>query len=359
MAGKDGNKNGDVSLTQRLGEDPYQFGFFEVLRWVETVYADKPRLGRSLRPSADPIRLGQAPSLRFAPSTLCAYEPQDKAPPKLLVNFFGLFGPNGPLPLHLTEYARHRLKQAKDGGIVEFADIFHHRLLSLFYRAWASKEPTVQFDRQDEDRFSFYVNALFGIAEQEQQQRDAMPDTVKRHFTSHLGCHTRHPEGLASILGNFFSIPVEIEEFVGEWLELPKESYCYLDSDDMTGQLGFSSIAGTRSWQCQYKFRIRLGPLSRKDYERMLPTGGKLHKLVDIVRNYIGFELKWDLELVMKKEEVCGVQLGNNGTLGWTSWLTDGERTQDAADLLLDAEAYMAEPLHDLTNLVQQQPETN
>ena len=329
MAGKDRNKNGDVNLYKRLSEDPCHFGFFEVLRWVEALHADKPRLGHSLLPSTDPIRLGQEPSLRFAPSTLCAFEQQKDLPPKLLVNFFGLFGPNGPLPLHLTEYARHRLKQAKDAGIVEFADIFHHRLLSLFYRTWASKEPTVQFDRWDDDRFSFYLNSLFGIAEQDQQQRDAMPDTVKRYFAGHLGCHTRHAEGLASVLGHFFRIPVEIQEFVGEWLDLPEESYCYLDNDDMTGQLGVSSIAGTLSWQCQYKFRIRLGPMSRKDYERILPTGGKLHKLVDIVRNYLGFELKWDLELVMKKEEVCGVQLGQNGSLGWTSWLADGERTSE------------------------------
>jgi type VI secretion system protein ImpH len=340
MAGKDGNKIADVSFLDRLAADPYHFGFFEALRWIEALHADKPRLGCSLRPVTDPVRLGQEPSLKFASSTLSALEHQENAPPKLLVNFFGLFGPNGPLPLHLTEYARHRLTQAKDPGIVEFADIFHHRLLSLFYRAWANKEPTVQFDRQEDDRFSFYVASLLGLAEPGQQRRDAMPDRVKRYFTGHLGCHTRHPEGLQSILGYYFRIPVAIQEFIGEWLEMPKESYCYLDDDDTTGQLGVSAIAGTRSWQCQNKFRIRLGPMSMQDYERMLSTGGKLQTLVDIVRNYLGYELKWDLNLVLKKNEVRGVELGHNGNLGWTSWLAGGDRTRDAADLLLDVEAY-------------------
>ena len=329
-----------LSLPARLAEDPYHFGFFEALRRIEALHSDKPRLGRSLRPSADAIRLGQEASLRFAPSTLSAFKNQEGSPQKLLVNFFGLFGPNGPLPLHLTEYARHRLRHVKDAGIVEFADIFHHRLLSLFYRAWADKEPTVQFDRPDDDRFSFYVDSLFGLAEPGLQQRDTMPDAVKRNFAGHLGCHTRHPDGLKMIIGDFFKLPVSIEEFIGEWLEIPKDSYCYLDNDDTTGQLGISAIAGTRSWQCQYKFRIALGPMNMKEYERMLPTGGKLQTLIDIVRNYLGFELKWDLNILLKKEEVRGVQLGCNGRLGWSSWLGHGNQTQDVADFLFDPELY-------------------
>jgi predicted component of type VI protein secretion system len=44
----------------------------------------------------------------FAPAELAAWWPASGRPARLLVYFFGLLGPNGPLPLHLTEYARER-----------------------------------------------------------------------------------------------------------------------------------------------------------------------------------------------------------------------------------------------------------
>ena len=246
MAGTDGNKNTDVDALAALAEAPYRFGFFEALRQLECVHCTHPRLGSSSRPVDDAVRLGQAPSLQFAPSTLASYTTRSGEAARLLVHFFGLFGPNGPLPLHLTEYARNRLRNAKDPVLADFADLFHHRLLSLFYRAWADREPTVQLDRAEHDRFSVYVGSLLGLGMPALGRRDAMPDHAKLHFAGHLGCHTRHAEGLASIVSDFFGLPVAIIEFVGEWLMIPKDSYCYLDRSDTTGQLGISAIAGTR-----------------------------------------------------------------------------------------------------------------
>ena len=77
--------------------------------------------------------------------------------------FFGLFGPNGPLPLHLSEYAKDRERLYHDSTFRAFADIFHHRMMSLFYRAWADAQPTVAMDRPDEDRFARYAGAVFGL----------------------------------------------------------------------------------------------------------------------------------------------------------------------------------------------------
>ncbi len=338
MAGADGNKDSDVELTAALAEAPYRFGFFEALRQLECMHRTHPRLGCSSRPVDDAVRLGQTPSLQFAPSTLAAYTAESGGVARLLVYFFGLFGPNGPLPLHLTEFARNRLRNAKDPVLADFADLFHHRLLSLFYRAWADKEPTVQLDRPEHDRFSVYVGSLLGLGMPALRRRDAMPDHAKLHFAGHLGCHTRHAAGLASIVSDFFGVPVAIIEFVGEWLAIPDDSYCYLDRSDTTGQLGISAVAGTRSWQCQHKFRIRLGPLGLNDYERMLPGGDCLQPLAAIVRNYTGFELNWDLQLVLRKEEVPAAQLGQFGRLGWTGWIESRHRTRDADDLHLTVE---------------------
>ena len=150
------------------------------------------------RPAQDAVRLAQEPSVEFAPATLAGWEPASRtAPPaRLLVHFFGLFGPDGALPLHLTEYARDRRRNHRDPTFQRFADIFHHRALSLFYRAWANSRPTVSFDRPEEDRFALYVGALIGLGMDSLRDRDAMPDLTKLHFAGHLACQTRHAEGL-------------------------------------------------------------------------------------------------------------------------------------------------------------------
>ena len=360
MAGKDGNKNIDLELIALLTQEPYRFGFFEALRQLECLHADHPRLGQSMRPVDDAIRLGQTPSLQFAPSTISAFElsalegeNSDLADinvehARLSVYFFGLFGPNGPLPLHLTEFTRNRVRNAKDSALVDFTNLFHHRLLSLFYRAWANKEPTVQLDRPEQDRFSLYVGSLLGLGEDSLQQRDAMPDHTKLHFAAHLGCHTHHAEGLQSILSEFLKVAVNIQEFVGEWLEIPDDSYSYLNQNSIGG-LGQSMVIGTRSWQCQHKFRIIIGPVDLHDYKRLLPGGSSLKILLDIVKNYIGLEFNWDINLILNKQHVPSARLGEYGQLGLTNWLGIGagkdERTlatrtidirkKDANDLYL------------------------
>jgi len=347
MAGTNGNKDTDLDLIANLAKEPYAFGFYAALRQLECFYYEHPLLGRSARPGDDAIRLGQIPSLQFAPSTIAAFTVKPEALPQLQVLFFGLFGPNGPLPLHLTELARHRIRDAKDTTLADFADMFHHRLLCLFYRAWADKEPTVQLDRPKQDRFARYVGSLLGLGDDSLRHRDSLPDHTKLHFAAHLGCQTQHSEGLESIIKDFFQVPVKIHEFIGEWLDIPSDSYCYLDANKATGQLGISSVIGIRSWQCQHKFRISMGPLSLGEYESFLPAGNRLKNLLALVNNYVGFEFNWDLNLILNKDEfnrdpnsseVPFLQLGKYGRLGWTTWLKIDERQSDANELYLARE---------------------
>jgi type VI secretion system protein ImpH len=165
MAGDGRDASRHLALFQTLSAAPYSFDFYQALRRIECVFADHPRIGETRRPQDDPVRFGQDPSLAFATSTLAAFVPgEDGLPPRLSENFFGLFGPNGPLPLHLTDFARDRLRNVGDRTLVRFLDVFHHRLIGLFYRAWARAQPTVSRDRPDRDRFSIYLGALIGLA---------------------------------------------------------------------------------------------------------------------------------------------------------------------------------------------------
>ncbi|MEZ5450609.1 MAG: type VI secretion system baseplate subunit TssG, partial [Thiolinea sp.] len=245
-----------------------------------------------------------------------------------------MFGPNGPLPLHLTEYARNRVRDARDEGMVRFMDLFHHRLLSLFYRVWADKEPTVQYDRPETDRFQWYVGSLLGMGTPEHRQRDTVPDNSKLHFAAHLGSVPHHAEGLSALLRSFFKVPLKIQEFVGEWLAIPEENHCRLGGNSCA--LGQDTTIGARSWQRQYRFRLLVGPMNLDEYESLLPGGEKIALVADILRNYLGYELTCDTCLILKKDEVPATRLGQFGRLGWTSWVQNAARADDARDLLLE-----------------------
>lgn len=321
-------------LIAALAAEPWRFDFFQALRLIECLHKNKPRLGTSVKASDDPVRLAQEPEMDFAPAALAAFEPGD--PSRLSVRCLGLFGPNGPLPLHLTDYAQTRIRQHKDPTFARFADIFHHRMLSLFYRAWANARPVVGYDRPESDRFGDYIGALFGIGMESQRNRDAMLDPAKFYFTGLLGCQTRHADGLAAIIGEFFGLAVDVEEFVGEWMDIPPEDQTRLGVSARIATLGASTVVGARVWGCQHKFRIVLGAMAIERYRSLLPGQQGLQELVAIVRNYIGDELVWDVNLILRHDDVPSLELDGGAQLGWTSWLGERVGETDARDLLLN-----------------------
>lgn len=337
MAPENRNTTYALELLRLLEKKPYACGFYPTMRALECLHADKPRLGRSARPADEPIRLAQEPALDFAPAGLSAFEPgKDGRPWRLSVRFFGLLGPNGPLPLHLTEYARQRLRHHRDATFARFLDVFHHRMLCLFYRAWAESQPTVSFDRPNSDRFGVYIASLFGLGMESLRNRDAMPDLAKLHFAGRLGCQTRNAEGLLAMLRGFLRLPVEIGEFIGQWFDLPDDCRCRLGRSPKSATLGESAMIGSRYWDCQQKFRVTIGPMPYPDYQRLLPGGATLERLIALVQNYIGLELDWDVNLVLRKDDVPPTVLGRQGQLGWTTWLATRPFTEDPDDLRLN-----------------------
>ena len=156
----------------------------------------------------------------------------------------GLFGPQGPLPLHVTLHAFERARHHDDPTLAHFADIFQHRLLALFYRAWADAQPTVQHDRPAADRFRYYLGALFGLGMAAQQDRDTVPDRFKLFHAGGLGMQTRPPEVLERLVRDFFQVPAAVREFTGGWLRLPEALCCRLGVEAEFARLGRGARRG-------------------------------------------------------------------------------------------------------------------
>ncbi len=335
MAESDRQTSDNVAAEMVL--QPYVFNFFQAVRRLEAEYPERPRVGSSVRLEEDFLRFCQIPSLAFAPSSIEAVERVGEVI-RMYVNFLGMFGPNGPLPQQLTDFARDRMRNAHDPTLVRFMDIFHHRMLSFFYRAWASNEKSVDFDRSDNSRYADYFGSLFGIGTPPLQNRDSVTDWTKIHFSGRLSAQTRNAEGLEAILTDYFSIQTEVREFAGYWMKIPRENLCRLGASPETGSLGINAIAGERKYEAQLKFRIRMGPMELDDLFRMVPTGASFKRLKDWVLNYVNQEYYWDLQCVLQSSAVPMISLGNGALLGWTTWLKSRPFTRDPDDAIFDPE---------------------
>jgi type VI secretion system protein ImpH len=345
----DADRRAPPRLSQILGAEPRRLDLFQALRLVEAAHAQQPRLGSALRGAADPVRLSQAPELAFPTSSIADVVPsRGGAPDKLRLLALGLFGPMGPLPLHLTAWAmglRDRRsgdaqvgdanERVDDPAFADFCDMLQHRALALYYRAWAAARPHVQQDRPGQDRFSLYLGAICGLALPGLRDRDAVPDDVKRRFAALLGAQSASPSRLRRLLEYLLGVPVQIEELVGTWLDLPGRLWTRLSSGTRAPRLGHDAIVGVRSFQRQYRFRIRLGPMPLATYEALLPGGALRSVLVDAVRTTVDESLDWDARLVLRREETPKLHLNGRARLGWTSWLPAARRPADPADLVL------------------------
>jgi type VI secretion system protein ImpH len=331
------------ALLRRLQEQPYAFDLYQALRRLECAYRAWPRLGTATRPAEEPVRLGQAVSLKAAASTLSHFEPARGSRPAHLYNyFFGVLGPNGPLPLHLTEYAKQRAHLAHDRSLVAFLDLFNHRLLSLFYRAHASADPATQHDRPESDRFAAYVASLTGYGLPSLRDRDGLADNAKLYYAGLFAPQTKNAEGLCALLEDYLDVKARVEEFVGEWVTLPAAQAWRLGqgpkrASPMMGLLSSTALVGTRVWLRQHRFRVALGPLRHDQFQSLLPGTPGFSRVHALVRNYVGDELKWDLRLTVADEALRPAQLGSGAQLGRTSWLVASKQRKGTwEDLIVD-----------------------
>jgi type VI secretion system protein ImpH len=245
----------------------------------------------------------------------------------------GLMGPVGVLPRHYTELMLERVRR-HDYVLRDFLDLFNHRLISLFHRAWEKYRFPVAFERTGKaagsyDSFALHLFDSIGMGTGGLRGRLEFGDEALLFYAGLLGQHPRSASALGNMLGDYFAIPVEVAQFVGQWLDITAENRTRLG--DANNALGSTAVAGTRIWDQQAKFKLRLGPLSYAQFNRLLP-GGDLHRpLIQMARFASGQEFDFDLQLVLKAPEVPWCRLGDwQARLGFSSWLKVAEFDRDA-----------------------------
>ncbi len=323
---------------EQVAAQPFRFDFYQAMRRFASAHPHLPPLGEALRPQDEPLRIGQPAELDFAPASLHSLLRPAGSPPRLMQRIFGLLGPNGALPLHLTEYTRDRALHHADPTLQRFLDMLTHRFALLFYRAWADAQPAVSLDRASNRTYFNRIGSLVGIGLPSLQERDALSDASKVYFAGRLSRQVRDADGLLSWLRIEFDVTVAIEQWCGHWMPLQRSERSRLGRRD-GAVLGRSTVLGSSVWDVQHKFRITMGPLTLDQYRRFLPGGKALARLQALVRHWVGIEFAWDLKLILARGEVPRTVLGTLGcALGHASWLGHYRRARDADDLRIDVE---------------------
>jgi type VI secretion system protein ImpH len=320
-----------------LETEPWRHGFLPLMRRI-AAYSGMEVVGTARRPVGEPFRIGQKPTLAFAPCDIASVE---RSGDHLRISLYGLgmLGPNGPLPLHVTEMARDRQQGRNDTTTVDFFDIFHHRALTLFYRAWASAQAAAGLDREDDEQFSLYVASLTGQHADEMNDR-ALPSHARLAASAHLVREARNVDGLQATLAHYFDVPVEIQEHIFHWIDIDSKDQGRIGPAGSGAMMGRGAMLGRVAPDRQHRFRIVIGPVNLQSYLRFTPKGADLPHLVEWVRAFVGRELEWELELRIIPESAPPAQMGGKQQMGWSGWLGRPNPDSPIKGMVFEPERY-------------------
>jgi len=316
--------------------------FFQLVRLLHQLYPERKAVGEySSRLDQEVARFAVPPTLAFPAGEVAQLDrPVDGEPPRMLVNFMGLVGPEGVLPLEYTLLVDERARR-RDTGLRDFLDIFHHRMVSLFYRAWEKTHFFAARERGKQDRLFEHVADLAGIGAPEIQATLPLDTESLLYYAGLLAPHQRSAAALEQLISDYFEVDATVVQFTGRWYNLDAPTQCALGEDrDESGQLGLGAVVGDAVYDPQAGVRIRLGPLSRGRYDDFLPGAAARQTLRDLVRFFAGDHLDVELQLVLKADDVPYCHLGEDHetplALGWYTWLhTSGRMSRDPDDTVL------------------------
>jgi type VI secretion system protein ImpH len=319
-------------------DKPWQAGFLSLLRTISARTSGAPAPGTARLPREESFRIGQQPSMAFAPREIASLGTRNG---RLDIKLFGLglWGPQGPLPLHMTETAYTRTESHQDHTLVRFTDLFHHRALSLFYRAWASSQATAALDRPEDDHFSFYIASLMGIDPREAQQ-SCLATHARFSASAHLVREARNPDGIAAALSQYFGVPMIVEEFVSHWIRIDQAEHTKIGIPGPQAIMGEGALLGEVIPDQQYKFRLVVGPLDLDQYLRLTPHGEDLPVFVEWVRAFVGHEYDWEVKLLVKPRAAPPARADDSQRLGYSTWLGESMDDLPVVGMVFEPEQY-------------------
>ncbi len=364
------------TLQETLFTEPYRFEFFQAVRLMQRFSPQQSPVGLAWSTTKEPVRFRALPSLTFPPSELYELLPAQPDRPfaQMTLTFFGLYGPSGALPTHYTQLIldlERDVRGEERRSLRDWLDLFNHRLMSLFYRSWEKYRFEVPFERgeayrRDPDTFTQAIFSLVGLGQPGLRRRFLVAVPAKEasddghlheevlariddlsllHYGGLLAHRPRNQVGLRAILEDYFEASIAVLQFQGQWLPISPEGQTCLGT---SGVLGVDAVAGSKVWEIQSKFRVRMGPLSLERFLDFLPDRSpqparkNIFLLMHLVRFYVGPEFDFEVQLVLDRQSVPVAKLDASPSvgfrLGWNSWLVSKPPDQHLDDAVFQGE---------------------
>jgi type VI secretion system protein ImpH len=341
----------DDALLARLEQEPQHFEFFQAVRLIQNGIGDEPsRRGRSpwigtdALPEQELLKLVSHASLSFPGHDVVSVKREGDSGRRVLrSSVMGLIGASGALPTHYSKLVSERVRR-KDFALRDFLDIFNHRSLSFFYRAWEKYHLPAQYERSRlegrEDIVTQCLYALLGMggtalsrtARTTSSLRDRLnfSDSILIGLCGFFVTPTRNAVSLERMLLELTGVPARIEQFRGQWVHLPAEDQSMLPGpacpEGRNHRLGESALAGAKIWSGESRFRIRLGPMRWREFQRFSPGGSLLKSVGELAALYVGPGLEFDVQPLLDANEIPPAKLGGESRLGWNTWMLSKPR---------------------------------
>jgi type VI secretion system protein ImpH len=314
-------RQSDTALKVRLFEEFYRFSFFKAVGLLEHLSPDKRPLGKTFVPGEEAVRFSSKPGLAFPASDISKIGQADsKRPVDMEVTFMGLVGPSGVLPYCYNEQVVERLLR-KDRGLMAFYDMFHHRLISLFYLAWKKYRLTENYLPDAADKISSYILCLTGLGTPGLLPSTGLRDKSLLYFFSGLLSKAAPSACLIeAVLGYVSGTTVRVQQFIARLLPISPEDRTRIGMAN--GRLGVDAVCGSHTPDVQSKFRVVLGPVKYDTFLRLLPRGEMLRPIFSLVKTIAGIEYEFDVRIVLDRGEVPACTLGaGHPMLGEATWV--------------------------------------
>lgn len=310
---------------------------------------------------ANVARFRTPPGLTYPPVEVL--ELRGAGRPDVTVGMMGLTGPAGVLPRHYTDTVVRTLR-ARSPSLHAFLDILGHRFVAFFaragakYRAARAMETAALRTPPVQDPISQVLLALTGHGTGHLTDRTLISTEPLLHYAGLFATRPRSANQLGAMVSDWLGMRAEVVEFAGAWLSLPVDQRTRIGAVGQFNQLSLDAAAGIRAWDPQARIILRIGPLNRRGFELMLPDRIALHRLVSLVRAYVGFEIGFAINPVLAANAVPPLQLNALADppprLGWNTWLEPAEgmgrkRVKDAADPVFEAEIIEAQSIVRIT----------
>ncbi|MDZ4782480.1 MAG: type VI secretion system baseplate subunit TssG [Planctomycetia bacterium] len=358
------------STLDELFSTGYAFDFFQAIRLLERREGVEP-VGSDGQPGKEAVQFRVALGHAFPASNISDLKaPTAERPtPQMTVNFFGLTGPSGVMPRHYTDMLMRLERDSRNPerhALRDWFDLFNHRLISLFYRAWSkyrfyTAHERREYEQVNPDAFTKTLLSLLGLGQPALRnrlalrapadpdawdQRDTLiagiPDLAMFRYAGLLARRPRNVLGLEAMLSDYFQVPVEVQQFHGAWLSLDDLDRSQLGAENGNCGLGQSLVIGERVWDVEGRILLRIGPLTYEQFVELLPDESPkparkgFFLLTHMARFYVGPSIEFDVRLELQPQAAPECSLGGLGEpgsrLGWNSWLVSESPPHVVAD---------------------------